>query len=85
MNAIALDTLQMAKRLQSAGFSAAQSETVATLVNEATDADRRELVTKKDLQIELAPMRADMALLKWMVSFNLVLTVAVIAKLFIPV
>ncbi|MEW5781286.1 MAG: hypothetical protein ACOY6N_13845 [Pseudomonadota bacterium] len=44
--------------------------------------DESELVTKKDLQIELAPIKADLMLLKWMVGALLGLAIANFAKQF---
>ncbi len=83
MAATAFDTLSMAKRLEAAGFTASQVEIVTTVVSEAADPAPRELVTKKDLQIELAPLRADIGLLKWMAGVNSALTVGVLLKLFL--
>lgn len=44
--------------------------------------DESELVTKRDLQIELAPLKADLLLLKWMVGALLGLAMANFAKQF---
>jgi len=44
--------------------------------------DESELVTKKDLQIELAPIKTDLLLLKWMVGALLALAIANFAKQF---
>lgn len=41
-----------------------------------------ELVTKRDLQIELAPIRADMNLVKWMLGAVLATAIANFAKQF---
>ena len=41
-----------------------------------------ELVTRKDLQIELAPIRADLNLLKWMMGALIALAIANFAKQF---
>ena len=83
MTAAILDTLSVSKRLQSAGFSATQAEMVTAVVSEAADPGPRELVTRKDLQIELAPIKADVALLKWMIGVNSALTIGVLLKLFL--
>ena len=37
--------------------------------------DETELVTRKDLQIELAPIHAELKLLKWMSTTNIALSV----------
>jgi len=44
--------------------------------------DDSELVTKKDIQIELAPIRADLNLLKWMIGALLAMAIANFAKQF---
>lgn len=44
--------------------------------------DESELVTKKDLQIELAPINADLNLLKWMLGAVLAIAIANFAKQF---
>ncbi len=82
MTTFAIDTLRMSKRLADAGFSLAQAEAVTALVSEASDPTARELVTRKDLQIELAPLRSDIGLLKWMVGANTALVIGVLLKLF---
>jgi hypothetical protein len=80
---MALDTLTISKRLQSAGFSASQADAVTAVIHETGDPAARDLVTRKDLQIELAPIRSDIGLLKWMVGVNSALTVGVLLKLFL--
>lgn len=44
--------------------------------------DESELVTRKDLQIELAPIKADLSLLKWMVGALMAVAIANFAKQF---
>ena len=43
-----------------------------------------ELVTKKDLQIELAPLKSDLTLVKWMLGLVLGGVLALILKAFFP-
>ncbi len=43
-----------------------------------------ELVTKKDLQIELAPLKGDLLLLKWMMGLVLGGIMALLLKSFFP-
>jgi hypothetical protein len=62
MAAITFDTLKFTKRLKEAGFPEAQAEALADAVLGATG--EAELVTKKDPQIELAPLKADLTLIK---------------------
>ncbi|CRI67302.1 hypothetical protein THIOKS1540005 [Thiocapsa sp. KS1] len=43
-----------------------------------------ELMTKKDLQIELAPIRSDISLIKWMMGILLGGVMAILLKSFFP-
>jgi len=44
--------------------------------------DESELVTKKDLQLELSPIKADLNLLKWMMGALIAIAVANFSKHF---
>ena len=44
--------------------------------------DTLELVTKRDLQIELAPIRTDLTLVKWMLGFLIAGVMALVLKTF---
>ena len=84
MSTITFDSLKLSDRLKTAGFSAEQAETVVRVIAEAQD----ELVTKKDLDIALAPLKTDLLVLKtevtqikWMLGFVIGGIVAVLAKL----
>jgi hypothetical protein len=55
MSTIAFDTLKFVKTLEASGFNAAQAEAIAIAYRDASK--EQELVTKKDLQLELAPMK----------------------------
>ncbi|MBT9477481.1 DUF1640 domain-containing protein [Polaromonas sp.] len=78
MATITFDSEKLADRLKTAGFTPEQAETVVRVIAEAQD----ELVTKKDLEIALAPLRADVQLLKWMMGFVLAGVVGILLKLF---
>ncbi len=41
-----------------------------------------DLVTKKDLDISLAPLRSDLLVLKWAVGLNAALCLLILGKLF---
>ena len=41
-----------------------------------------EIVTGRDLQIEFAPIRSDIQIMKWMLGFNLALSVTIMFKIF---
>ena len=77
MSTITFDSLKLADKLKTAGFTAAQAEAIVRVIAEAQD----ELVTKKDLEISLAPLKADVNLLKWMTGFVLAGVVGILLKL----
>lgn len=79
---VAFDTLKFARALRDrAQMSAEQAEGIAEAFGNATG---EHLATKLDLaehganlRAEIAPIKADVHLLKWMVGFNLAATIAV--------
>ena len=60
-----------------------QAEAIADAVKEAQG--EADLVTKKDLQIELAPIKSDPLIAKWMMGLVLGGTIALVLKSFFPV
>jgi len=64
MSSITFDTLKFATRLEKAGVEREQAEVHAQALAEIVDANLAELVTKRDLQLELAPIRKDIELLE---------------------
>ena len=82
MATITFDSLRLADRLKTAGFSADQAEAVVRAISEAQD----ELVTKKDLQLSLDqvinPIKADLLVLKWAAGLNTALCLLILGKLF---
>jgi hypothetical protein len=80
MATITFDTHLFVKKLKEAGFDEKQVESLSEAMRVAID--QSELVTKKDLQIELAPINAGIDLLKWMVGALIAMTIANFAKQF---
>lgn len=80
MSSITFDTHKFVRKLQEAGFDEKQAEGLTEAMRSAID--ESELVTKKDLQIELAPIKADLNLLKWMLGAVLAVAIANFAKQF---
>ena len=73
----------MADNLKCAGFSTETAEAVVRVIAEAQD----ELVTRKDLDAAVSPIKTDLAVLrtevsqiKWMLGFVIGGIVAVLAK-----
>lgn len=83
MSAVAFDTLKFARALQGkAKLTAEQAEGIAEAFADATGeqlatkSDLRELGA--DLRAEIAGVKAEQSLQKWMLGFNLAITVAVL-------
>ena len=84
MASITFDSLKLSDKLKTAGFTPEQAETVVRVIAEAQD----ELVTEKDLEVALAPIKTDLAVLKteltqvkWMLGLIIGGIVAVLVKL----
>ena len=58
--AATLDTLEISKRLKSAGFGDAQAEAITGVLRESLNADLSRLATKEDI----AALRAEMEILR---------------------
>ncbi len=66
MATVTFDTHKFVQKLKEAGFDEKQAEGLTEAMRSAID--ESELVAKKDLQIALAPISADLNLLKWMMG-----------------
>lgn len=64
MSTVTFDTLKFVKTLEASGIEEKQAEAIAAAYRDA--ATDQELITKKDLQIELAPVKTELQILKWM-------------------
>ena len=82
MATVTFDTLKFVERLKGAGIPEEQAKALAEAFKEAQG--EAELVTKKDLQIELAPRKADLTLVKWMLGLVLGGVLALILRVFFP-
>lgn len=78
MASIPFDTLRFSERLQAGGFPADQAKALAEALAAYGSGT---LVTKTDLDVALAPIRADLGLLKWGIGGLTALTSAVLVKL----
>ncbi len=58
MSTVTFDTLKFVKTLEASGIDAKQAEAIAGAYRDASN--DQELVTKKDLQVELAPLKVMM-------------------------
>lgn len=74
MATITFDTLKFVKKLESFGVEARQAEAIAEAFRDAQV--ETDPLTKKDLQIEISPIRieiasirSDLSIVKWMMGF----------------
>lgn len=88
MATITFDTLKFANKLKSAGVPDKQAEAEAEALSEALEVNLKELVTKEHLDIklqqELAPIRTDLAVIKWMIGLMLAGVISLVLKAFSP-
>jgi len=80
MSTVAFNTLKFVKTLEASGIETKQAEAIAFAYRDAS-ADQQ-LVTKQDLEIELAPIKAELQILKWMNSLVLGGIIVLILKAF---
>ena len=86
MSTITFDTLKFANKLKSAGVPDKQAEAEAEALSEALEVNLKELVTKEyldaKLQQELAPLRTDLVVIKWMIGLMLAGVISLVLKAF---
>jgi hypothetical protein len=81
MSTVTFDTLKFVKTLEASGMDSKQAEAIAAAYKDASK--DQELVTKKDLQIELAPIKAELQVLKWMCGLIMGGVIALVMKSFL--
>jgi hypothetical protein len=69
MAALTFDTLKFVEKLEKAGVPREQAKAEAEALAEVLESGAHELVTKKDLLIALADLKAD--LMKWVIGLAL--------------
>ncbi len=78
MTSITFDTQELVRELKTAGMAQDLADAlVRTIVK-----PHAELVTRQDLQVELAPIRSDTLLIKWMLGPLLAGVASLILKAF---
>jgi len=78
MATVTFDTLELTDSLKKAGIPAEQAEAVVRAIAKAQD----HLVTKNDLDFAFAPIRTDLAVLKWMMGVLLAGVISLVMKTF---
>ena len=79
MSTITFDTLALVTQLRSAGIPQEQAEAVVKVIVESQGS----LVTDTKLDTALAPIRTDLAVLKWMLGVMLAGVVSLVMKSFL--
>jgi hypothetical protein len=74
------DTHRLIGRLQKAGVDQAAAEAISDALKEVYG--ETDLVTKKDLEIALSPIKTDIAVLKWMIGVVIAGIATLILKAF---
>jgi len=81
MSAVSFDTLKFAQTLRDKGkLTVEQAEGISEAFADATS---EQMITKTDLHTELAPMRSEMNLQRWMLGVVMALQIAIFVKLFV--
>lgn len=75
----AFDTLKLADRLETAGFTPQQARGTASALSDALTSD---LATKSDLSEIRQELKAALLILKWMMGFLLAFQITIFVKLF---
>ncbi len=82
MASLTFDTHQFVRKLRERGLTEQLAEALTEAIVDAQG--EAGLVTKKDLQIELAPIRSDIKLIKWMLGLLLGGVLALVLKASFP-
>jgi hypothetical protein len=82
MSVITFDTLKFVERLEKAGVPREHAKAEAEALAEVFETGTQDIVTKFDLSQELAPIRTDLAVLKWMAGVGLGIGITILFKLF---
>jgi hypothetical protein len=78
MATVSFDTLQLVEQLRTAGIPQEQAEAVVRVIAKSQD----NLVTQVGLEVALAPLRTDLAVLKWMIGLLLAGVMSLVIKAF---
>ncbi|WP_411726374.1 DUF1640 domain-containing protein [Methyloglobulus sp.] len=78
MATVTFDTLELVEKLVKSGIEQKQAETIVRVIAEAQES----IVTKDYLDIKLAPINTDLAVLKWMMGVLLAGVISLVLKAF---
>lgn len=74
------DTAAAIQTLIDRGIQAGEASAIVRVMVDS----QRDLVTKPDLELALAPIKTELAVLKWMMGATITLSAAILVKLFLP-
>lgn len=80
MASVTFDTHKFVRKLREAGFEERQAEAITEALSSANESV--ELVTKSDLHAELAPLKAELLVVKWMLGLLLAGVASLVLKAF---
>ncbi|MGS0742864.1 DUF1640 domain-containing protein [Glaciimonas sp. GG7] len=80
MTTVTFDTHQFIKKLEAAGLPEAQAEAISEAITSASE--NADTITRKDLKIELAPIKNELTLVKWMLGIIVAGLAALVLKSF---
>lgn len=80
MSTVTFDTLKFVETLKKSGFDDDKAKAIANAYQDASE--DQEVVTKTTLQLELAPIRTELQILKWMSGLIMAGVFAIILKSF---
>jgi hypothetical protein len=79
MSMIAFDTLKFAEKLRESGIAEAQAKAEAEALSIAfAEAMDSQIATRRDV----SDVKTELAVMKWMIGFNLAFTLAILWKIF---
>lgn len=82
MSTVTFDTLKFVEKLKDAGMPESQAKALSEAFQTASG--ELDLASKKDIQLELAPLKADMTTVKWMGGIIVSGIMLLILKTFFP-
>ena len=81
MSSVAFDTLKFVEKLEAGGFTTALAKAAASAFADATG---EQLVTSANLKDELAPIKTDIVVLKWMIGLVIAGILALVLRAYFP-
>ncbi|MBV5299645.1 MAG: DUF1640 domain-containing protein [Rhodoferax sp.] len=82
MTTITFDTLQLVEQLRSAGIPQEQAEAVVRVIAKSQDSLVTQHYLDHKLESSLAPLRTDLAVLKWMMGLAMAGVMSLVLKSF---